>query len=243
LFSFIFVRIFDRYDSTVLKPQRNSAATLPNRPPHSHFPAISALCQEEALIFAEEAFICTAEPFLCKDETFICTDERLPDADPRPRGSDHASICTDERPLCKDQSFICADEFFIFKDIRTHRADGRFCRGAQRWRSGFYGAIFTGPQIAPTACHARRAAIRMLPMKELPRQAQRINLRRMAKKGTKDKLATEPKTAPSGTIPPARAGKPSALLDTRVVYCGENLEQIRKLPDACVDLIYIDPVQ
>ena len=35
--------------------------------------------------------------------------------------------------------------------------------------------------------------------------------------------------------------KSSALLDTRVVYCGDNLEQLAKLPDACVDLIYIDP--
>src|SRR5690348_3064483 len=35
--------------------------------------------------------------------------------------------------------------------------------------------------------------------------------------------------------------KPSALVDTRVIYCGDNLEQLRKLPPACVDLIYIDP--
>ena len=35
--------------------------------------------------------------------------------------------------------------------------------------------------------------------------------------------------------------KPSALVDTRVVYCGDNLEQLQKLPDGCVDLIYIDP--
>jgi DNA modification methylase len=35
--------------------------------------------------------------------------------------------------------------------------------------------------------------------------------------------------------------RPSALLDTRVVYCGDNLVQLAKLPDACVDLIYIDP--
>ncbi len=35
--------------------------------------------------------------------------------------------------------------------------------------------------------------------------------------------------------------KPSAIVDTRVVYCGDNLEQLAKLPDACVDLIYIDP--
>ena len=35
--------------------------------------------------------------------------------------------------------------------------------------------------------------------------------------------------------------RPSALVDTRVIYCGDNLEQLKKLPDACVDLIYIDP--
>jgi hypothetical protein len=38
-----------------------------------------------------------------------------------------------------------------------------------------------------------------------------------------------------------RGVRPSSLLDTRVVYCGDNLEQLAKLPDACVDLIYIDP--
>jgi len=43
--------------------------------------------------------------------------------------------------------------------------------------------------------------------------------------------------APDG----GRLQRPSALLDTRVVYCGDNLEQLAKLPDACVDLIYIDP--
>ena len=35
--------------------------------------------------------------------------------------------------------------------------------------------------------------------------------------------------------------KSSSLLDTRVVYCGDNLEQLKKLPDACVDFAYIDP--
>jgi 16S rRNA G966 N2-methylase RsmD len=35
--------------------------------------------------------------------------------------------------------------------------------------------------------------------------------------------------------------KPSALVDTRVIYYGDNLEQFAKLPAACVDLIYIDP--
>ena len=37
------------------------------------------------------------------------------------------------------------------------------------------------------------------------------------------------------------AAKPSSLLDTRVVYCGDNFDQLPKLPNACVDLIYIDP--
>ena len=30
-------------------------------------------------------------------------------------------------------------------------------------------------------------------------------------------------------------------MDTRVIYCGDHLEQLPKLPAACVDLIYIDP--
>src|SRR3990170_3556543 len=41
---------------------------------------------------------------------------------------------------------------------------------------------------------------------------------------------------------PARSGgRPSRLIDTRIVYCGDCLDQLRKLPDGCVDLIYIDP--
>ena len=31
--------------------------------------------------------------------------------------------------------------------------------------------------------------------------------------------------------------KSSALVDTRVIYCSDNLEQLKKLPDAGVDLI------
>jgi len=34
------------------------------------------------------------------------------------------------------------------------------------------------------------------------------------------------------------AAKPSA---PRVIYCGDNLDQLRKLSDTCVDLICIDP--
>src|SRR5258708_6708065 len=46
----------------------------------------------------------------------------------------------------------------------------------------------------------------------------------------------------SGTISPmSPALKPSSLLDTRVIYCGDNLDQLAKLPANCIDLIYIDP--
>jgi len=48
------------------------------------------------------------------------------------------------------------------------------------------------------------------------------------------KSASDNKKTPS-------VGKPSALVDTRVIYCGDNLDQLKKFPDGCVDLIYIDP--
>ncbi|MEO7028492.1 MAG: DNA methyltransferase [Acidobacteriaceae bacterium] len=35
--------------------------------------------------------------------------------------------------------------------------------------------------------------------------------------------------------------RPSSLIDTRIVYCGDCLDQLRQLPDDCVDLCYIDP--
>src|ERR1017187_3731188 len=39
----------------------------------------------------------------------------------------------------------------------------------------------------------------------------------------------------------SRTEKRSSLLDTRVIHCGENCEQLNKLPDNCIDLVYIDP--
>ena len=48
------------------------------------------------------------------------------------------------------------------------------------------------------------------------------------------------KAAPKEPVAAPRL-KSSSLIDTRVIYCGDNLEQLAKLPDACVDLIYIDP--
>ncbi len=38
----------------------------------------------------------------------------------------------------------------------------------------------------------------------------------------------------------ATAGRPSVLRDTRIVHCDDCLDQLGKLPDGCVDLIYID---
>jgi site-specific DNA-methyltransferase (adenine-specific) len=70
----------------------------------------------------------------------------------------------------------------------------------------------------------------------------------MAKKSAAKGRAGNPLPAASqsddgahGVTRPTKPAKPSSLLDTRVVYCGDNLEQLAKLPDACVDLIYIDP--
>jgi hypothetical protein len=70
-------------------------------------------------------------------------------------------------------------------------------------------------------------------------------LRLMPKKGTSAKApastVSTPPIQPGTSDAPAARGRPSALLDTRVVYCGDCLEQLRSLPDACVDLVYIDP--
>ena len=37
------------------------------------------------------------------------------------------------------------------------------------------------------------------------------------------------------------AKRKSALIDTSVIYCGDNLEHLDRMPDGCIDLIYIDP--
>lgn len=57
-------------------------------------------------------------------------------------------------------------------------------------------------------------------------------------KGAKAKAADGPRLT---AVPAASRRRASALVDTRIVYCGDNLEQLAKLPDNCIDLIYIDP--
>jgi len=39
------------------------------------------------------------------------------------------------------------------------------------------------------------------------------------------------KKTSSGSKKVTRVGKPSALVDTRAIYCGDNLEQLKKLPE------------
>jgi hypothetical protein len=79
----------------------------------------------------------------------------------------------------------------------------------------------------------------------LPVTPYRIIVVTMPKRTTRgnptEKQTTDTPKAAIASLLSAPAGRPSALLDTRVVYCGDCLEQLRKLPDACVDLIYIDP--
>jgi len=74
----------------------------------------------------------------------------------------------------------------------------------------------------------------------LPIHHLRTILSGMGKRASTGKSAAKQDDAAPAPAPPTPSGKPSALLDTRVVYCGDNLEQLAKLPDGCVDLIYID---
>jgi DNA modification methylase len=39
----------------------------------------------------------------------------------------------------------------------------------------------------------------------------------------------------------SRKRDPHNGLDTQIIYCGDCLEQLERLPEACIDLIYIDP--
>lgn len=63
----------------------------------------------------------------------------------------------------------------------------------------------------------------------------------MAKRGKDATKGKKAQPSRAQAAPTSGKSRPSALVDTRVVYCGDNLEQLKKLPDACVDLIYIDP--
>jgi len=67
------------------------------------------------------------------------------------------------------------------------------------------------------------------------------------KRSSKPARPPKPKPrSPTGSArrvspPAAPRRKTSPLLDTRVIFCGDNLQKLADFPDAAVDLIYIDP--
>lgn len=54
-------------------------------------------------------------------------------------------------------------------------------------------------------------------------------------------VAKRPRLQSSGRLSASPARPLLSSLDTQVIYCGDNLDKLRELPDGCVDLIYIDP--
>jgi len=69
----------------------------------------------------------------------------------------------------------------------------------------------------------------------MPRK--RTSNKRAAREGTAAKAVAARVArakAEAATPPVGRSGRASAVVDTRVVYCGDCLDQLRKLPDGCV---------
>jgi hypothetical protein len=56
------------------------------------------------------------------------------------------------------------------------------------------------------------------------------NMARASRKVSSFRAREFPNDPPSGF----------ALVDTHVIYCGDNIEQLAKLPDGCVDLVCLD---
>lgn len=74
------------------------------------------------------------------------------------------------------------------------------------------------------------------------KKAGKKTVKKAGEKAADRAAVSSPKPSSEAPAPPKTgSGRPSALLDTRVVYCGDCLEKLRDLPDGCVDLIYIDP--
>jgi len=73
--------------------------------------------------------------------------------------------------------------------------------------------------------------------KKSAKKAMKKKAARSTRSGSGD-TSRSPQSGASGSCP---RRKRSAVVDTGVVYCGDNLDQLRKLPDGCVDLVYIDP--
>ena len=55
-------------------------------------------------------------------------------------------------------------------------------------------------------------------------------------------MAKRPMTMQGGSTRADMFGNKSLpFVETQAIYCGDNLDKLRDLPDACIDLIYIDP--
>lgn len=54
-------------------------------------------------------------------------------------------------------------------------------------------------------------------------------------------MAKRPQTPARPESTPRLFGGSLGFVDTQTIYCGDNLDKLRDMPDACVDLIYIDP--
>ncbi len=52
-------------------------------------------------------------------------------------------------------------------------------------------------------------------------------------------MARRAKPAPDPAF--TRPTRPLSMFDTQVIYCGDNLERLRTMPEGWVDLVYIDP--
>ena len=61
----------------------------------------------------------------------------------------------------------------------------------------------------------------------------------MAKKASKQRSKQRSGERPGKKPTPIH--RSSSLIDTRIIYCGDCLDQLRKLPDGCIAPVYIDP--
>jgi len=65
--------------------------------------------------------------------------------------------------------------------------------------------------------------------------------RRPKKPSARPAKSSDRSSARRVSPPAASKRKSSSLLDTRVIFCGDNLQKLADFPDASVDLVYIDP--
>jgi 16S rRNA G966 N2-methylase RsmD len=86
--------------------------------------------------------------------------------------------------------------------------------------------------------------VKFVPPKRKPKSSSKravstAAVRRLPRRSSRQRTKTGSIRNPQSEIRnrPSR----SSLLDTRVIFCGDNLDKLADFPDASVDLIYIDP--